>query len=313
LAALRPICDNCGRIATTDANRLRRPQGRLPLRRGRRGAQRNGGLRHERRRAASSRQAHLARRVGRTLENPRRHLRALWQGALRRRRLLRHLQSHLEGDLRLRAAAACPLRAHPRRGRQDVEVQGQRDGACHAPRGAAPRGRPLLLLPHRPNKHKDFDPREKLLPLVEEYERTQGIAAGRAAPRAPRTPRPFAARLRSPRSPPPTPVDYGDVPFGHLVLLAELTHSEREAADVLARTGFPTPSTRRASSCSPCGWPSRAATSSGGCRRKSATRSFRNLRRALASVPHAWRAYLLALPNASPKALDPGVHPQRRV
>jgi len=35
-----------------------------------------------------------------------------------------------------------------------------------------------------PNKHKDFDPREKLLPLVEEYERTQGIAVASTPPAA---------------------------------------------------------------------------------------------------------------------------------
>src|SRR6267378_995101 len=42
-----------------------------------------------------------------------------------------------------------------------------------------------------PNKHKDFDPRTKLLPLVEEYERAVAIVQGRVAP----SPREDAAEI----------------------------------------------------------------------------------------------------------------------
>jgi lysyl-tRNA synthetase class 1 len=92
-----------------------------------------------------------------------------------------------------------------------------------------------------PNKHKDFDAREKLLPLVEEFERGQAIAAGRAAPTRGDDLEALTRALSLSQVHPGQAVDYGKVPFGHLVLVAELTASDNEAATVLARSGFTAP------------------------------------------------------------------------
>jgi lysyl-tRNA synthetase, class I len=92
-----------------------------------------------------------------------------------------------------------------------------------------------------PNKHKDFDAREKLLPLVEEFERAQAIAAGRAAPSRGEDLEAITRALALSQVRQGQPVDYGEVPFGHLVLVAELTASDTEAASVLARSGFAAP------------------------------------------------------------------------
>jgi len=89
-----------------------------------------------------------------------------------------------------------------------------------------------------PNKHQDFDPSQKLLPLVEEYERIQAIAAGRLAP----SPREDAADIRRTEelsrvdADGAAPVD--SVPFNHLVTLAQLSSDTAEVLRLLKRSGY---------------------------------------------------------------------------
>ncbi len=89
-----------------------------------------------------------------------------------------------------------------------------------------------------PNKHQDFDPSQKLLPLVEEYERAQAIARGRQPP----SPREDAAdigrteELSRLDSLGPAPDD--PVPFNHLVTVSQIARDTPEVLRLLKRSGY---------------------------------------------------------------------------
>ncbi len=89
-----------------------------------------------------------------------------------------------------------------------------------------------------PNKHQDFDPSQKLLPLVEEYERAQAIARGRQPP-SPREDAPDIQRteeLSRLDSDGPAPDD--PVPFNHLVTLSQIARDTPEVVRLLKRSGY---------------------------------------------------------------------------
>jgi lysyl-tRNA synthetase class 1 len=88
-----------------------------------------------------------------------------------------------------------------------------------------------------PNKHKDFDPASKLLPLVEEFERAQAIVAGRTEPSPREEPDLLRRALHLSQLSPGRPVDYGPVAFGHLLTVAQLAATAQEATQVLRRSG----------------------------------------------------------------------------
>jgi len=88
-----------------------------------------------------------------------------------------------------------------------------------------------------PNKHKDFDPQTKLLPLVEEFERAQAVVAGRTAPSPREDPELMRRALALSQLEPASAVDYGPVAFGHLMTVAQLAESAEGARAVLARSG----------------------------------------------------------------------------
>lgn len=92
-----------------------------------------------------------------------------------------------------------------------------------------------------PNKHREFDPAEKLLPLAEEYERAQAIAQGRttASPREDAEEMTRACTLSQVNAGHPTAPDL--VPYGHLVTLAQIARDERSLEKALARAGFEVP------------------------------------------------------------------------
>lgn len=89
-----------------------------------------------------------------------------------------------------------------------------------------------------PNKHQDFDPAQKLLPLVEEYERAQAIARGRQPP-SPREDAADIARTEElSRVHPGAEVHDDPVPFNHLVTLCQIAHDTPEVLRLLKRSGY---------------------------------------------------------------------------
>lgn len=93
-----------------------------------------------------------------------------------------------------------------------------------------------------PNKHRDFDPAEKLLPLAEEYERAQAIAEQRTAP----SPREDAEEMSRAcvlsRLDPRRITPHDLVPFGHLMTLAQVARDEHGFHEALKRAGYAAPS-----------------------------------------------------------------------
>jgi lysyl-tRNA synthetase class 1 len=92
-----------------------------------------------------------------------------------------------------------------------------------------------------PNKHKDFDPQRKLLPLVEEYERTQAIAMGRASASRAEDPDHMRRSFKLSQVVAGNDVDYGPIPFSHLLMVAQLAKTANDAVRTLARSGFEVP------------------------------------------------------------------------
>jgi len=92
-----------------------------------------------------------------------------------------------------------------------------------------------------PHKHKDFDPRQKLLPLVEEYERTQAMAHGRVTPSKAEDGENLRRAFELSQVVPGHGVDYGAIPFSHLLTVVQLTKDTAEAERTLRRGGFEVP------------------------------------------------------------------------
>jgi len=92
-----------------------------------------------------------------------------------------------------------------------------------------------------PNKHRDFDPATKLLPLAEEYERAQAIVGGRVPP-SPREDADDLSRacvLSEVDGARPAPPDL--VPFGHLVTLAQVVGDDEGVLRALHRSNYKIP------------------------------------------------------------------------
>lgn len=88
-----------------------------------------------------------------------------------------------------------------------------------------------------PNKHKDFDPTTKLLPLVEEFERAQAVVAGRTRASPREDPEHMRRAVELSQLAEGGSVDYGPVAFGHLLTVAQLAATADDARAVLERSG----------------------------------------------------------------------------
>ena len=92
-----------------------------------------------------------------------------------------------------------------------------------------------------PNKHKDFDPAQKLPALVEEFERAQGMAAGRVSPSKREDEEDLSRSVALSQIVAGKPMDYGLIPFAHLVTICQISADEESALDAIRRSGFAPP------------------------------------------------------------------------